>query len=59
LGHVAVQYAKAMGMHVAAIDVADDKLDLAKKLGADLVVNAKKQIPENIFIKKLAECMAH
>lgn len=30
LGHVAVQYAKAMGMHVAAIDVADDKLELAK-----------------------------
>jgi propanol-preferring alcohol dehydrogenase len=36
IGHVAVQYAKAMGMHVAAIDVADDKLDLPKKLGADL-----------------------
>jgi propanol-preferring alcohol dehydrogenase len=46
LGHVAVQYAKAMGMHVAAIDVADDKLDLAKKLGADLVVNAKNTDPE-------------
>lgn len=45
LGHVAVQYAKAMGMHVAAIDVSDDKLNLAKKLGADLVVNAKQQDP--------------
>ncbi|MCD0475847.1 alcohol dehydrogenase AdhP [Flavobacterium sp. EDS] len=51
LGHVAVQYAKAMGMHVAAIDVADDKLDLAKKLGADLVVNAKNQNPGE-FLKK-------
>ena len=40
LGHMAVQYAKAMGMHVAAIDVHDDKLELAKKLGADLAVNA-------------------
>jgi propanol-preferring alcohol dehydrogenase len=33
LGHMAVQYAKAMGMHVAAVDIADDKLALAKTLG--------------------------
>jgi len=45
LGHLAVQYAKAMGMHVAAIDVADDKLALAKSLGADLTVNAKQTDP--------------
>ncbi|KGO79738.1 alcohol dehydrogenase AdhP [Flavobacterium rakeshii] len=51
LGHVAVQYAKAMGLHVAAIDVADDKLALAKRLGADLVVNAKEQDP-GTFLKK-------
>ncbi|RZS98155.1 propanol-preferring alcohol dehydrogenase [Cecembia calidifontis] len=41
LGHVAVQYAKAMGLHVLAVDVADDKLNLAKKLGADMAVNGK------------------
>lgn len=41
LGHVAVQYAKAMGLHVAAVDIADDKLALAKRLGADIVANAK------------------
>ena len=41
LGHVAVQYAKAMGLHVAAVDIADDKLALAKSLGADFVANAK------------------
>ncbi len=40
LGHLAVQYAKAMGMHVAAIDVNADKLELASRLGADLTVNA-------------------
>lgn len=51
LGHVAVQYAKAMGMHVAAIDVAGDKLDLAKRLGADLVVNAKNTNPGE-YLKK-------
>ncbi len=51
LGHVAVQYAKAMGMHVAAIDVGDDKLALAKRLGADLIINAKHQNPGE-FLKK-------
>ncbi len=45
LGHMAVQYAKAMGMHVVAVDVADDKLELAKRLGADEVVNAAKTDP--------------
>lgn len=40
LGHVAVQYAKAMGLHVAAVDVADDKLALARRLGAEVTVNA-------------------
>lgn len=51
LGHVAVQYAKAMGMHVAAIDIADDKLDLARKLGAELTVNAKLHDPGE-YLKK-------
>ncbi|MBV8106289.1 MAG: alcohol dehydrogenase AdhP [Hyphomicrobiales bacterium] len=41
LGHFAVQYAKAMGLHIAALDVTEDKLDLARKLGADFAVNAK------------------
>lgn len=45
LGHVAVQYAKAMGMHVAAVDVAPSKLDLARRLGADLTVNAAETNP--------------
>jgi propanol-preferring alcohol dehydrogenase len=27
LGHLAIQYAKAMGMHVAAVDVYPSKLD--------------------------------
>src|SRR5579859_6636465 len=29
LGHVAIQYAKAMGLHVAALDVTEEKLALA------------------------------
>ena len=35
LGHLAVQYAKAMGMRVIAIDGGDAKADLCKKLGAE------------------------
>jgi propanol-preferring alcohol dehydrogenase len=52
LGHLAVQYAKAMGMHVAAIDVSDNKLELAKRLGAEITVNAKQEDPGG-FLKKL------
>jgi propanol-preferring alcohol dehydrogenase len=40
LGHVAVQYAVAMGYRVAAVDVASDKLDLARALGAEITLNA-------------------
>jgi alcohol dehydrogenase, propanol-preferring len=40
LGHVAIQYAKAMGLKVAAVDIAEDKLALARATGADLAVNA-------------------
>jgi propanol-preferring alcohol dehydrogenase len=43
LGHVAVQYARAMGLHVAAVDVDEAKLDLARRLGAEISVNARQQ----------------
>ena len=39
LGHIAIQYARSMGMRVAAVDVGNDKLELARSLGAELVVN--------------------
>ncbi|EKX67469.1 zinc-dependent alcohol dehydrogenase [Streptomyces ipomoeae] len=42
LGHLAVQYAKIAGATVAAVDVTDDKLELAAELGADLVIDARK-----------------
>ena len=43
LGHVAIQYAKAMGLHVAAIDIGPEKLQLARKLGAEVTVDAKEE----------------
>ena len=53
LGHLAVQYAKAMGLHVAAVDVSQDKLDLAKKLGAEIVINGKEQNPGEVLKKEV------
>jgi alcohol dehydrogenase, propanol-preferring len=41
LGHIAIQYAKAMGCHVAALDVTEEKLDLARASGAEVTVNAR------------------
>ncbi|OCA91770.1 alcohol dehydrogenase AdhP [Pseudobacillus wudalianchiensis] len=45
LGHIALQYAKAMGFNVVAVDIADEKLELAKNLGADDTVNGLKENP--------------
>ena len=45
LGHMAVQYAKAMGMNVAAVDIDDSKLELARRLGAEVTVNARELDP--------------
>lgn len=45
LGHLAVQYARLVGATVIAVDVDDTKLEMAKDLGADYVVNAATQDP--------------
>lgn len=49
LGHIAVQYARAMGMRVAAVDVAPEKLRLAESLGAELTVNAAETDPVQVL----------
>jgi len=41
LGQLAIQYAKAMALHVAAVDVTDEKLALARTSGANVTANAK------------------
>ncbi|WP_353057925.1 alcohol dehydrogenase AdhP [Propionimicrobium sp. PCR01-08-3] len=45
LGHLAVQYGKAMGFQVIAVDIEDEKLDLASKLGAAMTVNPRNTDP--------------
>jgi propanol-preferring alcohol dehydrogenase len=49
LGHMAVQYAKAMGLNVAAIDIDDGKLALARRLGATITVNARHENPAEVI----------
>jgi alcohol dehydrogenase, propanol-preferring len=41
LGHLALQYAKIFGTRTVAADVEDEKLQLAKDLGADHVIDAR------------------
>ncbi len=53
LGHIAVQYAVAMGMRVIAIDIADDKLNLASQHGAEITLNAKGADPANEIQEKI------
>jgi propanol-preferring alcohol dehydrogenase len=49
LGHLGIQIAHAMGAQVCAIDIADDKLELAKSLGAEWTVNAAtEQVPKRV-----------
>lgn len=53
LGNLAVQYAKnVFNAKVIAIDINDDKLALAKKLGADLICNPLKDGDAGEWIQK-------
>lgn len=49
LGHMTVQYAVAMGLNVATIHIDDAKLDLARRLGATVTVNALHDDPATII----------
>jgi propanol-preferring alcohol dehydrogenase len=53
LGHIAVQYARAMGLRVAAVDIAGDKLELARKYGAEVLVNSRDADPGRVIQEKV------
>ena len=53
LGHLAIQYARAMGFHVVAVDVDAAKLGLAAALGAELCVNAVEDDPAVVLHREL------
>jgi len=45
LGHMAIQYAAIAGGRVVAVDLVDEKLELARELGAEITVNAAREDP--------------
>ena len=45
LGHMAIQYAQIAGGRVVAVDLLDEKLELARELGAEWTVNAREEDP--------------
>jgi propanol-preferring alcohol dehydrogenase len=45
LGHMAIQYARIAGGRVVAVDLLDEKLELARELGAEFTVNAANDDP--------------
>ncbi len=45
LGHLAIQYAAIAGGRVIAVDIHDEKLTLARELGAEFTINALKEDP--------------
>ena len=50
LGHLAIQYAKAMGIRVIALDIHEEQLELAKSLKADIVINVAKDVTPDVKI---------
>jgi propanol-preferring alcohol dehydrogenase len=52
LGHLAVQVAKTFGAHVTALDVSEEKLELARSLGADETLNALTEDAPKHFRKR-------
>lgn len=53
LGQMAVQYGVAMGLNVVAVDIDDEKLATARKLGAALTVNARETDPAAFMQKEV------
>ncbi|OJJ08265.1 hypothetical protein ASPVEDRAFT_89494 [Aspergillus versicolor CBS 583.65] len=50
LGHLAIQYAKSMGLKVIGIDISDAQLESARELGADITYNSHS---DSDYIEKL------
>lgn len=51
LGHLAIQYAAIAGGRVVAVDLIDDKLELARELGAEFTVSALREDPAEVIQK--------
>lgn len=56
LGHLGVQFAKALGLNVIGIDARDEGLELTKKGGADVIIDARAGNDE--VVKQVHACTA-
>ncbi|KAH7161744.1 chaperonin 10-like protein [Dactylonectria macrodidyma] len=59
LGHFAIQYARAMGMRIIAIDGGDAKRDLCKELGAEVFIDFQTTKDLTAEIMKITTHGAH
>jgi alcohol dehydrogenase len=59
VGLSAIMIAKGLGAQVVAIDIADDKLEFARGVGADAVVNSKKFVNTVQAVKDITGGGAH
>ncbi|KAM5359981.1 hypothetical protein ACJZ2D_014075 [Fusarium nematophilum] len=59
LGHIAVQYAKAMGMRVIAIDTGDQKRQLCERLGAEVFIDFKTSEDVAAEVRNITRLGAH
>jgi alcohol dehydrogenase len=59
VGLSAVMIAKGLGAQVVAIDIADDKLEFAKNIGADLVINSSNVTNAAAAVRDLTDGGAH
>ncbi|MCJ1313944.1 hypothetical protein MMC25_007624 [Agyrium rufum] len=48
LGHIGIQFAKALGLKVVGVNVRDEGLALSKEMGADLMIDARSGSPEEV-----------
>jgi len=53
LGHLAVQYAVAMGLRVVAVDFGEEKLALAKSLGAEICLDYRDDNIQAVVLDKV------
>ncbi|OAL53128.1 GroES-like protein [Pyrenochaeta sp. DS3sAY3a] len=59
LGHLAVQYAKAMGLKVIGMDISNSQLEAVENFGADAVINTLDQPDFEPIVKKLTNGGCH
>lgn len=53
LGHIGIQFAKARGLKVVAIDASDNGIALSKEMGADVVIDAR--LGKDAVVQKVME----